>query len=77
MRSLAPQAQRRAISRRSSFNGGTGGGNTTPGNPVVRFEFTIATAGEYDLDISAAGLSHTTDSMWVQIVGAAMPTRKA
>lgn len=53
-----------------NLSGGIGGANLTPGLPVARFEFSVAAAGEYSLEVRAAGLSGTTDSMWVRIVDA-------
>lgn len=52
--------------------GAVGGANLAPANPVVRFEISVAAGGDYDLDVRAAGLSGTTDSLWVRIVGATL-----
>ena len=38
--------------------------------PAVRYEIDVASAGPFDLDLRAAGLSHLADSVWVRILNA-------
>ncbi len=43
---------------------------TTPGEARVEYDITVSTAGIYQLDVRAAGLSASSDSLWAEVVGA-------
>jgi len=38
--------------------------------PYVEYDVNIATAGVYQLDLRAAGLNASSDSVWVEVLGA-------
>ena len=40
-----------------------------PAGPFVEYDVNIQTAGEYNLDLRAAGLNGNSDSLWVEVVG--------
>jgi parallel beta-helix repeat protein len=43
---------------------------TTPTAPYVEYDVNIVTAGVYQLDLRAAGLNGSSDSLWVEVLGA-------
>ena len=50
----------------------SGSVNTSPSTPVVKYHIQVLDGGDFDLDLRAAGVSTTSDSIWAKIEGATL-----